>query len=124
MENKDFDKHINDALGKFEVDYNPQDWDAMQKRLELEDIMESSEMEDVYLDTMVYGNLNNMEVPYNPSDWHLMEARLDKEFAYRKYVVYKYKLAEIGLMLLFVFTLFQILPSKQKTIEEANPLIP
>ncbi|MEL6923307.1 MAG: hypothetical protein AAFO94_04600, partial [Bacteroidota bacterium] len=63
MENKEFDKRIKDALEQFEVNYTPQDWQAMEKRLEMEELMESSEMEDVYMDTVVYGNLKNMEVP-------------------------------------------------------------
>ncbi len=110
MENS-FDKEIKKALENYEAEYKPMDWDQMEQMIE-EDVNLSPDLEDVYLDGMAFDNLHNLSVDYNPEHWDLMKEKLADPFALRRRLM-KYKVLEVALVLLFIFTLFQFLPIKK-----------
>lgn len=122
-----FDQDIREKLGAVEAQYNPTHWDAMASQLD--DIQIENAVEDLEFDSKVYDSISNLQVPYNYSHWTLMSHRLDEEFSLRR-KLYKYKVAEVALMLLALFTLFQYLPlhknhqANQPKIEKAIPTTP
>ncbi len=114
MESNNFDKHFRDKLQNLKAKYRPEDWELMEQKLDAADAPENLELEDVLIDGMAFGNLENLEAGYNPAHWALMEQKLDDAYSLRR-KLYRYKVAEIGLMLLIIFTIIQFLPfQKQK----------
>ena len=117
MENN-FDKHIKKALEDLNPSAEPSDWGRMEELLDKAQ-GNAPELEDVYLDSVVYDRLHDMEVPYEPEHWQLMKERLNDPYALRRRLV-KYKVAEVSLILLFIFTLFQYLPFESKKGHKNN----
>ncbi len=81
-------------------------WDAFESQL---DALETPEIEDVYLDGVTYELLNELQAPYNPAHWDIMQDRLEKEFSLRQKLI-RYKVAELALFALAIFTLMPFLP--------------
>ncbi|MEM8906837.1 MAG: hypothetical protein AAGD05_03240 [Bacteroidota bacterium] len=112
-----FDQSIRERLDAVEASYNPAHWTQMESRLE--NSLNHADLEDLEFDAQVYENLNDLRIPYNHAHWTLMSNRLDEEFSIRR-KLYKYKVAEVGLMLLALFTLFQYLPLRQTASTAAS----
>ena len=113
IEDAAFDQSIRTQLEPMEVEFNQGDWSAFESQLDAE--INTPELEDVTFDGIVYENLSDLRIPYNHAHWTLMSNRLDEEFSLRR-KLYKYKVAEITLMLLAIFTLLQFLPFKKKQV--------
>ncbi len=109
MENN-FDKFIRERMERMEVPKDGAQWGKMEQLLDQQAGGGTPDIEDVYLDGMVYDNLNTFEVPYEEGHWDAMRARLDDPYAIRRRVM-KYKVIEVALLLLFVFTFWQYLPN-------------
>ncbi len=112
MESNNFDKQIREKLQNLEVEYKPQDWELMEQKLNGAEVDANPEFEDVILDGIAYGSLENYKADYQPAHWDLMEQKLDDAYSIRR-KLYRYKVAEIGLMLLAIFTVIQFLPFKK-----------
>ncbi len=80
------------------------DWNLFEEKL---DAAETSEIEAI--DQLAYQNLHRYEAPYQASHWQIMLQRLEEEFTLRG-KLYKYKVAEVALMLLLIFTIINIQP--------------
>lgn len=120
MQSNNFDKHFRDKLQNLKAKYKPEDWEMMEQKLDAADAPENLELEDVLIDGMAFGNLENLEADYNPAHWALMDQKLDYAYSLRR-KLYRYKVAEIGLMLLIIFTIIQFLPvQKQKSHTALN----
>jgi len=100
-----------------EADYTPAAWGLMEAQLDLEDNLAELEDADV-VDAVAYSHLNNLEVPYNDNTWQPLSDKLDEEDSFRKRILYRYKIIEIGVMLLFIFTLFHYLPAHKQVVEK------
>lgn len=85
-------------------------WDLFEQQL---DAVEQPDqlIEDAELDGVAYEQLHDLRKPYRPEHWQLLSNRLDYVYSW-KYKIYKYKLAEIGLMLLLLITLINFLPNQ------------
>ena len=119
MNNKDFDQFIKKSMKDMKDDM-PSDWSAMEQRLNLESDSEmSSDMEDIYLDGVVYDHLKNLQAPYEPANWDKMSARLDEEYAYRRKVIVT-KSMEVLVLLLLIWTGINFFPNK-KVISTPTP---
>ena len=92
------------GLADFEVAFDPSSWEALEERLTDEQIQE-----DTQIDDLARQNLTNFEAPYKKSHWEIMAERLEEEFSLRRRI-YRYKVMEVALMLLFIFTLVNYLP--------------
>jgi len=110
-----FDTQLKGALENIEPTYTPEAWALMEAELDLEDNL--AELEDTDLiDAMAYRHLNNLEVPYDENSWQPLAEKLDDEFSIRRRLLYRYKIVEVGLMLLFLFTMFNYLPVHKKVV--------
>jgi hypothetical protein len=58
---------------------------------------------------VAYDKLADLSAPFRAAHWELMAKRLEEEFSLR-HKLYKYKVAEIGLMLLLLLTIARYLP--------------
>ncbi len=106
-----FDKAIKKMLENYEAEYRPSDWSLMEDKIDT-DANSNAELDNVMLDGIAYESLHNIDVEYNPEHWDLMKERLNDPYAVRRRLV-KYKVAEIALVALFIFTLVQFLPFKK-----------
>jgi hypothetical protein len=105
-----FDEMIKSKLeGGNAAAYDPGFWSLMESRIEADADLSPTEIEDLELDGLVYENLNSFQVPYNSNHWELMLRRINKEFSIQHHL-YKYKVAEVSLMLLLILTLLQFYP--------------
>ena len=130
MEKNNFDKNIRKKLKDFEAEFNPNAWSAFEERLNLEEQpVTEPEIDDIYFDGVVYDKLSKLEEPYNPAHWSIMADRLDDTFSIRNKIL-KYKVLELALVFLALFTFLQLFPlstpsaSKQvqTTDAQATPL--
>jgi len=110
-ENGFFDENIREKLNQVETNYDPMHWEAMESHLD--HLVDQPNVEDLEFDGQIYENLKDLRIPFSQAHWTLMSNRLDEEFSIRR-KLYKYKVAEVALMLLALFTLFQYLPLNKK----------
>ena len=115
MENNDFDKHIREKLQNLEAKYRPGDWELMEQKINGAEVDANPEFEDVLLDGLAYGSLENYKADFDPSHWDLMEKKLDTAHPIR-HNLFRYKVVEVSLMLLAIFTVIQFLPFKKHKI--------
>lgn len=100
------------GLSGLEVDFDPSSWDALEEKMTAEDAID-----DTQIDDLARQSLHNYEVPYQKSHWEIMAERLEEEFSLRR-KLYKYKVLELALMLLFIFTMINFLPFGATKFEE------
>lgn len=100
------------GLSGLEVDFDPSSWNALEEKMITEEVAE-----DAQIDELARQSLHNYEVPYQKSHWEIMAERLEEEFSLRR-KVYKYKVLELALMLLFIFTMINFLPLGADKFEE------
>jgi hypothetical protein len=104
-----FDEMIKSKLEGTKAAYDPGFWSLMESKIEAEADLTPSDVEDVEFDGLIYENLNYFNVPYNPNHWDIMLLRIKQEFSIQ-HQLYKYKVAEIALMALIIFTVMQYFP--------------
>ena len=112
-----FDEAIKGAIETTEVAYTPGAWAMMEAHLDLEDNLIDLEDADV-IDAVSYSNLSNLQVEYDEESWNTLSKKLDKEFSFRRRVLYRYKVVEMALMALFIFTLFNTLPLQKELVQK------
>lgn len=103
MKDKKLDHIIREKLERLDIPYEPSTWDALERR------MDAAQVETEF-DDNVRKKVQNWEATYKTGHWDLLEEKMDAAAAQR--VLYRYKAAELALLLLFLFTLGQLLPNK------------
>ena len=103
------DEIVKSKLEDTTASYEPSSWALMESMINADADLSIPEMDDVEFDGIAYENLNSLETPYNPAHWDLMARRIQQEFSLQ-HRLYRYKIAEISLMLFAIFTLLQFLP--------------
>ena len=102
------DQAFRNKLENIQPTLEPGDWDLFEQKLDQSEAGTPAAEESV-IDQSVYAKIHQLEVPYDPSTWKLLARRMDHEFRFVQSIL-NYKLAELGLMALVVFTLFRFLP--------------
>ena len=64
------------------------------------------------IDQKVQQNLEDYEAPYEPENWSLMRERIQEEFSLRRKLI-RYRVVEVSVMILAIFTLFSYLPKNE-----------
>ncbi len=87
------------------------DWGSFEEML---DAAEAADLttDDNILDQKAQQKLEDYEVPYAPENWSLMRERIREEFSLRRKLI-RYRVAEISVMILAIFTLFNYLPKNE-----------
>ncbi len=105
---------IKKYFDNLEVPYNSEHWNLMEQRMAIEELSDYTNKEDEAFDDYIKKELIFEEPAYNNMHWELMAEKLE-ERSWRG-VLYRYKITEVGLMLLLLFTIwFTILPHEDKT---------
>ena len=122
MANNDFDDQIRDALDGLNAKYEENSWESLMGRMMVDPDL-SGDMEEVKeFDKAVKAKLEQVQ-PEHPStaSWDAMAERIKQEFSIRRRLL-RYKVVEIGLVLLVILTLFNYFPGEVngnfKTIKE------
>lgn len=113
----DIDDIVAKGLASLSVPLAAANWDSFEEKLDASELAEAS---DTSIDNLTYEKLHDYKVSYNSSHWLLMAERLEEAFSLRR-KLYRYKVAEIALMLLFLITLVNYLPLGKKL---SNSVIP
>ena len=96
-EEADFDNNLANKLKDIEVPYQPANWADMATRLDDLDDSETA------FDDLLSQRLDNLHVKYQPKHWDFMAQQIEDTFSWRAKVM-RYKLVEVALVLLTLFT--------------------
>ena len=111
MANNDFDDQIRDALGDFKANYDENSWDALMGKMMVDPEL-SGELEEVKeFDQTVKSQLDKVNPKQTAAAWDAMAERIKHEFSLRRRLL-RYKVAEIALVLLAIFTLMNHFPNQ------------
>jgi hypothetical protein len=95
----DFDSKIRQQLENTTPSFEATHWDLMNEKLDnLNDT-------DADFDATIREQLNNIHRTYQPKHWDLMSQRIEQEFSWKAKIM-RYKVAEVALMLLLLFTVY------------------
>ena len=96
-----FDESVRRNMQNSEVPFQPSHWDLMNQRLGKLDNEETA------FDESIRQNMQNSEADFQPNHWDLMDQRLEQEFSWKAKVV-RYKVIEAAMMLLLLFTAYNM----------------
>jgi hypothetical protein len=100
-----FDDSVRNRLTNVEKKFEPNHWAAMASQLDKLDA------EDTSFDNTVRERVERMEAQYRSSHWEMMNKQLDAQFTLKGKIV-RYKIIEVGLMLLAIFTAFNVIDTE------------
>lgn len=101
-EEAEFDNNLADKIKGIEAPYVSSNWADMSARLDDLDDAETT------FDALLSQRLENLHVKYQPSHWNYMAQQIEETFSWRAKVV-RYKLVEVALVLLTLFTVGNML---------------
>ena len=107
------DHALRQKLSGYKPEAQPEHWDLMAAKLAA--LNTEPILEDALVDGIAYENLNDLQVPYEKEHWDIMEEKIEQELHWSNKVV-RYKLVELALAFLFVFTFFQYWPNAKSII--------
>jgi hypothetical protein len=95
----DFDNLVRKQLENTTPSFQATHWDLMSKKLD--DLTDT----DADFDATIREQLNNIHRTYQPKHWDLMAQRIEQEFSWKAKIM-RYKVIEVALMALLLFTVF------------------
>jgi len=104
-EEQAFDQALQEKIDLVTPLYAAATWDALQEKMILDDEL----MADSELDEAIQDSLEQFSQPFNPSHWEIMRERLLEQQSIL-YQLYQYKVAELSLLLLTIFTVINFWP--------------
>lgn len=105
MKDKFFDHIIKDKLNTLLSQKSEGSWELLQKKMDVANLEE-----DMLLDKKISDEISGLSVPYNPSHWAQLKEKLELE-SYLKTRIYLSKVAEITMLFLLLFTLYNMYPT-------------
>ena len=87
------------------------DWGNFEEMLSVAEAADLT-ADDNIIDKKAQQKLEDYEAPYEPENWALMRERIKDEFSLRRKLI-RYRVAEISVMILAIFTLFNYLPKNE-----------
>jgi len=107
------DHVIREKLFNLSPKANPAHWEALVAKMAALSI--DPIMEDVLIDGVAYENLHDLNPQYDEAHWELMEEKIEAELGWQNKVV-RYKVVELSLVMLFLFTFLQFWPNAKVII--------
>ena len=111
---KAFDESTHHKLSSFDVPFNASHWDFMSQKLA------DLDTQDVNFDDSLRQTLNKTDIPFSSSHWDMMNQRLDDEFSWKTKII-RFKIVEVALMILFLFTIINVLDTEGSGNSEKIP---
>jgi len=110
MSDKNFDDQIRDAIGDFEAK-GEGSWDLLMSKMMVDPELapESQAVQD--FDHTVKTKIENVKPEQSVGNWDAMAERIKQEFSIRRKLI-RYKVTEIALVLLAIFTLINVFPTQ------------
>lgn len=96
-----FDESVRQNMLNTEVPFQATHWDLMNQKLR------DLDNEEAAFDESVRRNMQYSEAKFQPNHWDLMNQRIEQEFSWKAKVV-RYKVIEGALMLLLLFTAYNM----------------
>ena len=96
-----FDESVRRNMQNTEIPFQPNHWELMNQQLGELDNKEAA------FDESIRQNMQNSNAKYQPNHWDLMNQRLEQEFSWKAKVV-RYKVIEAAMMLLLLFTAYNM----------------
>lgn len=87
------------------------DWGNFEEMLSAAEAIDLTADNNI-VDQKAQQKLEDYEAPYEPENWALMRERINEEFSWRRKLI-RYRIAEISVMILVIFTLFSYLPKNE-----------
>jgi hypothetical protein len=110
-----FDESVRSRLTNVEKKFDPNHWAAMASQLDKLDA------DDTSFDSILRERVERMEAQYRSSHWEMMNKQLDAQFTLKGKIV-RYKIIEVGLMLLALFTAFNVIDTESPVeIQQFKP---
>lgn len=109
MSHNPFDDRIKKTFEGYKAPLNQDAWSRMQERMNEDPDLAESTQEEKAFDAAVREKIGHTEYPMKSHHWSIMAKRIRKEFSLREKLV-RFKIAEITLMLLAIFTFTQYFP--------------
>ena len=107
MENKEFDKKVQELISDFRESYDPSSWDSFERKLDSEQEM----------DDMIKSSLESHKEPFNEEHWELLTTEITRR---RNRTIVK-RTAEVVIILLLILTTHNFLQIKgDKSREEIH----
>ena len=111
---ENLDDHIvREKLSNLSPQADPTHWEALAAKMAAVSV--DPIMEDALVDGVAYENLHDLNPSYEEAHWDLMEEKIDNELGWQNKVV-RYKVVELSLVLLFLFTFMQNWPNAKVII--------
>ncbi len=111
---ENLDDHIvREKLSKLSPQAEPQHWDALAAKMAT--VSMDPIVEDALVDGVAYESLHDLNPPFEEAHWDLMEEKIESELGWQNKVV-RYKLVELSLVFLFLFTFVQYWPNAKVII--------
>lgn len=110
MSYKNFDDQIRDAIGDFEAKDNGS-WDLLMSKMMVDPELTPDPQEVQDFDHVVRTKIEHVKPEQPIGDWDAMAERIKQEFSIRRKLI-RYKVAEIALVMLAIFTLVNIFPTQ------------
>ncbi len=111
---KTFDESTHQKLNSLDVPFNASHWDFMSQKLD------SLDTQDAKFDDSLSQVLNKTDIPFSSSHWDMMNQRLDDEFSWKTKII-RFKIVEVALMILFLFTVINVLDTEGSGNSEKIP---
>jgi len=111
---ENLDDHIvREKLTNLSPVQEPAHWEALAAKMAA--VSADPILEDALVDGVAYENLHDLHPPYDPTHWDLMEEKIESELSWKNKVV-RYKVVELSLVFLFLFTFVQYWPNAKVII--------
>ncbi len=110
MSDKKFDDQIRDAIGDFEAK-DGGSWELLMGKMMVDPELAPEPQEAQDFDHAIKTKIENIQADRPIGNWDAMAERIKQEFSIRRKLI-RYKVAEIALVLLAIFTLANVLPTQ------------
>jgi hypothetical protein len=111
---KAFDESTHQKLSSLDVPFNASHWDFMSQKLD------ELDSQDANFDDSLRQVLNKTDMPFSSSHWEMMNQKLDNEFSWKTKII-RFKIVEVALMILFLFTVINVLDTEGSVNSEKIP---
>ncbi len=112
-----------EQLDTVEIPYDANSWELLEAKMDLEANIQEMETENNPIDQVAYNKLRNLEAPQHTANWAQFKRKLDIELSFRKRLLYRYRLAEVALLLLLIWTMFNVIPAHKELLQDTLSIV-
>ena len=107
------DEALRNKIGDSQSGFPTANWDLMAQRLN------ETDAEEVAKDKLIRQKIENETPQYRAANWDLMNEKLEEEFSWKRRIV-RFKVVEMAMMMLVLFTVFNVMDFSESAILSPN----